>query len=540
MKQIYLLSLFFVCFFTNAQIVNIPDANFKAKLLAANNNIDIASNSAQVNTNYGVSQPNGYCSVDLNNDGEIQITEALNIQFLNLYNSNISNLTGIEFFNNLKVLYCDSSNPIANHNLTNLLNLQKLQISSNQISSLNLNGLSNLKYLACTYSTLNNLTLNGCLSLEKILCYNNQLINLNLSNLTNLKYLDCDYNQLTNLNLNNLTNLSFLRCNNNLISNINLENCYALTAIGIGSNLLSALDVSDCHNLQSLGCFANNLISLNIKNGSIIDNSVFLNYSINPNLAYICADENEISIINSQNSDYNLSNCHVNSYCTFTPGGQFYSIQGSNKFDNENDGCDTNDNFFSNFKYSINNGTSAGSIVSNNSGLYFIPVQAGSHTITPVFENPSYYNVYPTNVIVNFPAQTSPVTQNFCITPNGIHYDVEVSIIPTNPARPGFDAKYKIIYKNKGNQVENGTINLQFNDAILDLVLTNPIVTSQALNNLNWSYTNLLPFETREISVVLNVNSPMETPAVNSGNILNYTVTNTIINTDEMLTIRFF
>ncbi|MES2862621.1 MAG: T9SS type A sorting domain-containing protein [Bacteroidota bacterium] len=539
MKQIYIFCLLFVSLFSSAQIINIPDANFKAKLLAANNNIDIASNSTQVNVNFSVSQPNGYCNVDLNNDGEIQVSEASNIQFLNIYNSNISNLSGIEFFSNLKVLHCNS-NPIVNHNLINLLNLQKLEVASNQISSLNLNGLSNLKYLNCAGNSLNSLTLTGCISLKELHCYGNQLVNLNTTSLINLQYLDCDDNQLSNLNLNNLTNLSFLRCNNNLISNINLENCTSLTIIGIGSNLLSVLDVSDCHNLQQLGCFANNLISLNIKNGSIINNSVFLNYSLNPNLAYICADENEISIINSQNSDYNLTNCQVNSYCTFVPGGTFHTIQGQQKFDNENDNCDATDNFIPNFKYSITDGTTTGSIISNNSGSYSIPVQAGIHTITPVFENPSYFNVSPTNVVVNFPTQTSPFTQDFCITSNGTHHNVEISIISTNPARPGFDANYKIIYKNKGNQVESGTINLQFNDAILDYVSSSIVPNIQTLNNLSWNYSNLQPFETKIIGVVLNLNSPIETPAVNSGNILNYTVTNTITNTDEILSDNTF
>jgi hypothetical protein len=44
MKKLYFL-LFALSFFTttNAQIVNIPDANFKAKLLAASSNNTIAS-----------------------------------------------------------------------------------------------------------------------------------------------------------------------------------------------------------------------------------------------------------------------------------------------------------------------------------------------------------------------------------------------------------------------------------------------------------------------------------------------------------------
>ena len=99
----------------------------------------------------------------------------------------------------------------------------------------------------------------------------------------------------------------------------------------------------------------------------------------------------------------------------------------------------------------ITNGTISGSIISNNSGDYSFPVTEGTHTITPVLENPTYFNVSPSNFSVTFPTETSPFTQNFCITPNGIHQDVEVIIVPLNVALPGFDASYKLVYKNKGN-----------------------------------------------------------------------------------------
>ena len=343
-------------------------------------------------------------------------------------------------------MHCNN-NPIVSHNLTNLLNLQILEVSSNQTLSLDLSGLSSLKYLSCVNNSMNNLTLTGCTSLEKLLCYNNQLINLNFSNLTNLQYLDCDNNQISNLDLNNLINLSILRCNYNLITNINLENCTSLTGIGLFGNLLSELDVSDCHDLQQLICSGNNLIKLNIKNGSVIDNSVFLNYSNNPNLSYICVDENEISIINSQNSDYNLTNCQVNSYCSFTPGGIFYTVQGNSKFDSNNNGCDVSDLNYSNLNFSITDGTYSGSLISNSSGNYYIPVQSGNHTITPSLENPSYFNISPTSFTIDFPTQASPFTQDFCVTANGVHRDIEIVLVPTVPARPGFDASYKLIYR---------------------------------------------------------------------------------------------
>ena len=154
-------------------------------------------------------------------------------------------------------------------------------------------------------------------------------------------------------------------------------------------------------------------------------------------------------------------------------------------------------------------------------------MQAGTHTITPKIENPTYFNVSPSSVSVTFPTQTSSLIQNFCITPNGVHKDLEVTILPTIPARPGFDATYKIIYKNKGTNTQSGSVNLSFNDAVLDYVSAIPAINNQVTDKLTWDYTNLKPLESREITVTLNVNSPMETPAVNIGDRLSF---NALIN----------
>lgn len=214
-------------------------------------------------------------------------------------------------------------------------------------------------------------------------------------------------------------------------------------------------------------------------------------------------------------------------------GQDFNFVQGQNKFDSNNNGCDTNDLNFPNVKLNVNSGANNQNYIADNTGNYKVSLPNGSNTITPTFENPNYFNVSPTSITVNFPTQTSPQIQDFCITPNGTHSDLEVSLLPIDAARPGFDAKYKLVYKNKGNQLESGTINLAFNDSVLDLVSANPAVSSQSLNSFSWNFTNLHPSETREITIVLNLNTPMETPALNGGSILNYTATATSLQTDE-------
>jgi len=123
--------------------------------------------------------------------------------------------------------------------------------------------------------------------------------------------------------------------------------------------------------------------------------------------------------------------------------------------------------------------------------------------------------------------------QNFCITPNGNHNDLEMALIPVNNARPGFDATYKISYKNKGTQTQSGTLSFVYDDAVLDFMNANPATNSQAINTLNWNFSDLLPFETRSVLVTLNAHSPMEIPPVNGGDILNFTALVNSTLTDE-------
>jgi uncharacterized repeat protein (TIGR01451 family) len=125
---------------------------------------------------------------------------------------------------------------------------------------------------------------------------------------------------------------------------------------------------------------------------------------------------------------------------------------------------------------------------------------------------------------VNFPTQTSPFNQNFCITPNGVHNDLEVVIIPLLPARPGFDATYKILYKNKGNTTLSGSVILDFEDNKMDFVSSTPSYTTISTSELIYNYSDLAPFETREIIITMNINSPTETPAVNIGDQLSFIV----------------
>ena len=207
---------------------------------------------------------------------------------------------------------------------------------------------------------------------------------------------------------------------------------------------------------------------------------------------------------------------------SFTVNNAFTrSIQGNVRFDDNSNGCDASDINVPIQRITFVNGLNTGTLISNTTGFYnYYDVNNGNNSFTPVLENPSYFTISPPTASVNLSVSSTTFTQDFCLSPNGIHNDLEVTLIPNTSARPGFNATYKIIYKNKGNQTQNGTITLNFDDNLMDFVNGTPTISSQNTNVLNWNFSNLLPFDSREIFVTMNINSPSENPPVNVDNIL--------------------
>lgn len=121
-------------------IVHIPDANFKAALLAHGSTI----------TGSGIS------TIDTDGDGNICTTEAAAYTgTLRLYNKSISDLTGIEAFVNTTVLECHN-NQLTSINLTQNTSLTKLGVSHNQLTSLDVSQNTALTWLVAQY--MNQLT----------------------------------------------------------------------------------------------------------------------------------------------------------------------------------------------------------------------------------------------------------------------------------------------------------------------------------------------------------------------------------------------
>lgn len=443
------------------------------------------------------------------------------IYAFNLTNANFSNCTSLEsirinpnaatilnFSGCTSLIYLEvyQDYVLQTFNVSGCTNLETLSVSNTSLTALNLTGLNNLKTLECSQNQLASLNVSGLTNLNRIGCYGNQLGTLDVSGLTNLTSLNCGFNQLLSLNLSGLANLGTLDCSN---------------------NQLLSLDISECVSISNVGCSNNQLLSIFMKNGKLEGLGSFGNYNINftnnPILLYICADEGEMAAVQQQIDQYGYVNCQVNSYCSFSPGGTFYTIQGIATLDANANGCDAGDSGYANLKFNIVNGVNSGSIIADTTGNYSLPVVAGLHTVTPQLENPAYFTISPASIQADFPTTASPFTQNFCIAPNGTHPDIEITLVPIDTPRPGFNVKYRLVYKNKGNQLANGQVTLTFQDDVMDLISATITPTSQALNTLVWDYTSLQPFESRTIDFIMNLNTPMETPPLNGNDLISFT-----------------
>ncbi len=517
MKKIYLLISFMMFAVFQAQIVNIPDPVFKARLLSANTTNGIAVNSSNQNI-----------VIDTNGDQEIQVAEALNVSKLFIpgqTGSMIANLTGINQFTNLTSLSV-FNNTLTTFQISGLSSLQVIHIANNNLTTLSIDNLSSLQNLSIVNNQLTNFSVTNTPNLQTLSCSGNQLASIDISNFPSLVTLECNNNLITTLILNNNNNLLNISATNNNLTAISLEEAPNLVNLYLNNNLFTTIDAGKLTQLSNFN-FSNNpnLVNFNIKNGkNNYAQGATPYFSNTPNLKFICVDDFELAMINALVVySYNQPNVVLNSYCSFTPGGTFYTIQGNTRYDSNNNSCDINDPIKAFQKFSITNGFNSGNIIANASGNYSIPVQAGNHTITPVLENPTYFTISPASLNANFPAQASPTTQNFCFAANGTHNDLEIVILPINAARPGFEAKYKIFYYNKGTISQSGTLVFNYNDDFMNYLNSTLVPNLQSIGLLNWNFTNLAPFETREITISFTLNTPTQTPALNSGDILHYT-----------------
>lgn len=456
----------------------------------------------------------------------IEIERMPNVTTLNFTNlvsvgGNID-ISGIDLdqlnFPNLETVkdltyFTPNSGPL---NLGSLIQARNISASG---SSINLNTLETVNNLNLQGSLLTSLIMDNLLSANSIRVTNTGLNHFSVNNLTSCTQLNLSDNNLETLDISSIAGEIYsIDLNSNQLTELTLgDNLSSVTDLTLGSNNFENLDFSHVPIFGILNVSNNELVSLFIKNGT----SEILRISDNPNLQFVCADEEQLEDVNTAIALSRSPRVHAHSYCSFVLGGDFFEIKGMVRSDYDMDGCDLSDAPVPFFQVQVSDGTNSGVFGGDSQGKYSFSVQEGSHLLTPLLQNPSYFNVSPSEIIRNFPTDPTPFQQDFCFTPNGEHPDLEITIVPISDPLAGFQSTYKIIYHNKGNQIQSGEIQFHFYPNT-EFISSDPEVAEIDDDTLYYYFIDLMPFETRVINLIMNINGPMDTPAVHIGDFLGY------------------
>ncbi|WP_291150947.1 T9SS type A sorting domain-containing protein [Flavobacterium sp. UBA7680] len=204
-------------------------------------------------------------------DGQVLTSKVASLTSLNVSNSSITNLTGIEDFIALDYLYC----------------------YDNRLTQLNISKNSKLTILSCGNNLLTTLNLANNPLLITLQCANNKLAALDLSNNTALKTIDCNHNELTSIDVSKQLMLESLNCTHNSLKTLELFSNLKLDLLWCSNNLLKSLDLSKNNKLTVMTAHTNLLTYLNIQNGA--------NYLFNPNANYATFYGNYLECIQVDN-----------------------------------------------------------------------------------------------------------------------------------------------------------------------------------------------------------------------------------------------
>lgn len=326
MQKITFLFLLFYAV-TQAQIVNFPDANLKDALV------------------------NHSPTIDTNNNGEIEVSEATNYNtyYLTLQSKGITDITGLENFTeveefrlshndissiDISVLFWAKNLRLTGNDLTELntssnIALEELSISNNFISNLDLSNNENLLSLFAISTNLSTLDVSNNLLLEELFLWSTNISTLDLSsnNLkriniastpfttfddfssqTELEYINISSTDISTLDTSVFPNLTTLNIQTTDILDIDLSQNTALESLNLGYSNMTSIDISNNINLRDLRVYLG-LTSLDISQNTelrslrIINNSGIssLDLSTNTNLCYVSINNTSIEYINVKN-----------------------------------------------------------------------------------------------------------------------------------------------------------------------------------------------------------------------------------------------
>ncbi|WP_178987221.1 T9SS type A sorting domain-containing protein [Winogradskyella schleiferi] len=208
----------------SVDLVNIIDTNFENYLETHNANGDAVALGDASSMGDGV----------LNNLTLKSRVE--NVTELNVNDSNIASLQGIEAFTNLEILFCQR-NLLTSLDVSQNLALEELECETNQLSTLNVSQNTALRVLGCSDTNLSTIDVSNNLLLEAIWFTNNNIESLNLDSNTALRTYGLSNNPLVYMSIKNGNNANMLY--------IEAQNLPSLTCIEVDDENAAYLSESN-------------------------------------------------------------------------------------------------------------------------------------------------------------------------------------------------------------------------------------------------------------------------------------------------------
>ena len=200
----------------------------------------------------------------------------------------------------------------------NIRNIDSLDVSNSGITDLTgIEDFTHMSYLNCNMNELINFDISKNVLVENVQCRCSGLDNLNVKKNSNLLVLDCS----------NDIYPGTMPCQNNNyknnITNLNIAYNPLLNSLSLKGNNISGLDLTSNNNLNDLDCQNNRLKALDVRNGNNIN---FTNFNAlgNDSLYCISTDDSAWSILNWNNiPSHSFFSNYCSDYYTYIPDQAF-------------------------------------------------------------------------------------------------------------------------------------------------------------------------------------------------------------------------
>jgi len=517
MKHFYItFAIIFFANFMSAQIVDIPDANFKTALVSHNP------------------------IIDTNGDGEIQVSEANSFfGILDVSYKSISSLIGIQSFINITELNVNI-NDLTELDVSQIASLEILKFIHNDLTDIDISQNTNLREFWCNFNEFETLDFSNNINLEFISApYMNTFTNIDLTNNINLERIFFGDTQLSSLDVSNNPDLTLIQIIDCPISSLDVSQNPLIDRLLLDGTLIQNIDIANNQNLQYLSLDetpittidfsenpsmfsfeANNCPNLeyiNARNGQNFWMNTFAAEN-NPMLDYICVDDIAYSIVNfTYPNETALTEDCVNLSTDYNV------IRGKLIYDIDNNGCASDDIPLPNMMIKSTNGADEYATFANEDGEYALVVGLGTFD-TEVISFLNWYDASPQNSIQEFIDFGNTSFQDYCFTANQSISNIWAFMCVMEDSRPGYETTYSILAQNTGTIMSNGTMVFEFDGNMQNFVSASSAPISQTSNSVTFSYSDLAPFQSKKIYIQMMTLAP---PIVNGDEVLNFTLTAT-------------